>query len=546
LFTNSYSERINISDYVNNNNENDEKNEEGLFNKLIKSKKNNFIMTAGTSSDTYNLNIEEMGLVPGHAYTLLNAKLIKNNKNNIKLVQLRNPWGNTEWSGDWCDNDNLWTKEIKKQIGINDNNNNNNDKNNNENNDDGSFWMSFDDFIYYYSTITICNIYEKYKYNYIHYDKSISEQGPALSKINIKNDNTHLYIMLHQKNPRIKLKDNSYQKTVINYILLIDNDFNYIKSEGNCDRNCCIEINLNKGIYYLISDINYRYIKDGKLHGYNISCYYNNEIELKKESQDKIENAFKTSIYSYCYKNLTPQNFANGKLFQSKSSKENEFPFNFIMFDNKNGIYDVTITDTLVFRNNRCADFYFDKDNKAEKLIKTISPNNWDFFIHMPYDFSSVYSFQLGTSCKKVKNNKDKNKKEKNESKDNNKKNKDKSKKNKDNDNNNNDNNNNDNNKNKNTDDIVNSVFSDEGEALDDEGLIKQFVHEADGGFYLGFENGSKKTIEMKLCLEGLYEVNNPKNNEIKFTANSMSRRVFTVKVCEGVKDNISFMFDYA
>ena len=28
-------------------------------------------MTAGTSSDTYNLNIEEMGLVPGHAYILL-------------------------------------------------------------------------------------------------------------------------------------------------------------------------------------------------------------------------------------------------------------------------------------------------------------------------------------------------------------------------------------------------------------------------------------------------------------------------------------------
>ena len=25
-------------------------------------------MTAGTSSDTYNLNIEELCLVPGHAY----------------------------------------------------------------------------------------------------------------------------------------------------------------------------------------------------------------------------------------------------------------------------------------------------------------------------------------------------------------------------------------------------------------------------------------------------------------------------------------------
>ena len=31
-------------------------------------------MTASTSGDTYNLKIEENGLVPGHSYTLLGVK----------------------------------------------------------------------------------------------------------------------------------------------------------------------------------------------------------------------------------------------------------------------------------------------------------------------------------------------------------------------------------------------------------------------------------------------------------------------------------------
>ena len=57
----------------------------------------------------------------------------------IKLVKLRNPWGDTEWVGDWSDNSDLWTEEIKQQI---------RDKDIlvEEAEEDGIFWMSFDDF----------------------------------------------------------------------------------------------------------------------------------------------------------------------------------------------------------------------------------------------------------------------------------------------------------------------------------------------------------------------------------------------------------------
>ena len=53
--------------------------------------------------------------------------------------------------------------------------------------------------------------------------------------------------MLHQKNPRIALKDGTYQSPVINYLMLVDENNNYIKANGNCEKNCCIEVDLNKG-----------------------------------------------------------------------------------------------------------------------------------------------------------------------------------------------------------------------------------------------------------------------------------------------------------
>ena len=38
------------------------------------------------------------GLVSGHAYSLIAAKVLSNGQ---KLVQLRNPWGDFEWNGAW-------------------------------------------------------------------------------------------------------------------------------------------------------------------------------------------------------------------------------------------------------------------------------------------------------------------------------------------------------------------------------------------------------------------------------------------------------------
>jgi len=32
-------------------------------------------------------------------------------------VNIRNPWGKTEWNGDWGDNSHLWTQKTLEQVG---------------------------------------------------------------------------------------------------------------------------------------------------------------------------------------------------------------------------------------------------------------------------------------------------------------------------------------------------------------------------------------------------------------------------------------------
>ena len=53
--------------------------------------------------------MEILGLCPGHAYSLLDIYELETNQGLVKLIKLRNPWGNREWQGDWSYNSSLWT-----------------------------------------------------------------------------------------------------------------------------------------------------------------------------------------------------------------------------------------------------------------------------------------------------------------------------------------------------------------------------------------------------------------------------------------------------
>lgn len=58
--------------------------------------------------------MSETGIVQGHAYTLLNAINLVYKQEKIKLLQLRNPWGRKEGSGNWSDKDKKW-KDVSEE-----------------------------------------------------------------------------------------------------------------------------------------------------------------------------------------------------------------------------------------------------------------------------------------------------------------------------------------------------------------------------------------------------------------------------------------------
>ncbi|XP_049637493.1 calpain-3 isoform X3 [Suncus etruscus] len=88
------------------------------------------------------------GLVKGHAYSVtgLDETLFKDEK--VKLVRLRNPWGQVEWNGAWSDRWSEWSfveKDEKARL-------------QHLVTEDGEFWMSYDDFIYHFTKLEICNL----------------------------------------------------------------------------------------------------------------------------------------------------------------------------------------------------------------------------------------------------------------------------------------------------------------------------------------------------------------------------------------------------
>ncbi|XP_007533664.1 calpain-3 isoform X6 [Erinaceus europaeus] len=88
------------------------------------------------------------GLVKGHAYSVtgLDEALFKDEK--VKLVRLRNPWGQVEWNGSWSDSWKDWSfvdKEEKARL-------------QHQVTEDGEFWMSYEDFIYHFTKLEICNL----------------------------------------------------------------------------------------------------------------------------------------------------------------------------------------------------------------------------------------------------------------------------------------------------------------------------------------------------------------------------------------------------
>ena len=110
--------------------------------KLLKTYDHHGALIAASVSNNGE-NKRNDGIVEGHAYTVKAVYSFKK----YKLLNLRNPWGQFEWTGKWSDNDSkTWQrhKKIAKKINF-------------VAADDGAFWISFKDFLNIFNVIEICD-----------------------------------------------------------------------------------------------------------------------------------------------------------------------------------------------------------------------------------------------------------------------------------------------------------------------------------------------------------------------------------------------------
>nr|XP_029133486.1 calpain-1 catalytic subunit-like [Labrus bergylta] len=106
----------------------------------------NSMVCCGTAQKGGRLvnTVANTGLVDAHAYSVTAVTEVQYYGSKVQLVRVMNPWGQTEWSGDWSDKSEKWngvTSEDREKC---------------FDRDDGEFWMTLEDFCHYFLMLFVC------------------------------------------------------------------------------------------------------------------------------------------------------------------------------------------------------------------------------------------------------------------------------------------------------------------------------------------------------------------------------------------------------
>jgi calpain-15 len=125
---------------------------------------------------------DEEGLVANHAYTIISVHEIGEHK----ILKLRNPWAKFEWKGDFSDDCDKWTDELKSKIGY-------------TKADDGIFCMALSDFKKYFQFYSIGACHTGWEYAYL---QGENEKKKAKYFKMIVPETCESYLRIHHKDTR--------------------------------------------------------------------------------------------------------------------------------------------------------------------------------------------------------------------------------------------------------------------------------------------------------------------------------------------------------
>lgn len=235
---------------------------EELFNKIANVLRYQSIICATTSNKNEN---SDKGLLPNHAYTVLDARKAKRYDQDCMLIKVRNPWGFLEWNGPWNDKSSIWTKDLKDDLDFE------------SNEKDGIFFMEINDFRRFFISIDICYLQYKSKVKICEMNHYLNL--PCVYNLFVEEDEALIAISLCKKYWRFNrdMKNKIYPCTLI--VCRLDKSNNcedFIgKFESEEDVEICTE--LKQGLYIVYIYYAFDQSSDPKLDKFfvKISSNYN-------------------------------------------------------------------------------------------------------------------------------------------------------------------------------------------------------------------------------------------------------------------------------
>ncbi|CAG8545271.1 14245_t:CDS:2 [Dentiscutata erythropus] len=218
------------------------------------------------SSDT---DIKDLkGTISNHAYSILRTA---ETDDGIKLLQMRNPWGKTEWTGAWSDGSKEWTPERMIKL-------------NHRFGDDGTFWMSYDDFLNYWDMIDMCKLFDSSWMAYITWiNYNVVPRSKGKFKLSLPEE-CHLIIILQQPDSRYFCDDPKYDYQLSFRVFKEGDDSTYlVRSRSTfpfASRSINHEVKLPAGDYVIIPHVTRETIPEPE----------KKSDENKDESADKVVN----------------------------------------------------------------------------------------------------------------------------------------------------------------------------------------------------------------------------------------------------------------
>ena len=247
-----------------------------LFDEIIKASKFDWVMTAasGVGSGDHSKK-SERGISNNHLYSLLGGFIVDYNGKQVKLVKLRNPWGHTEWKGEWGDSWAGWTPELKEKLKV-------------QKAEDGIFFMPFEEFLKEFRKIEICMYFDNYKFTCLK-TKSLYNKIKVFS-VTIKTPGSYFFIAV-QKNQRKFSKKSGYAYSHIN--LRVASDINGKINYENIYINPLKDNNIDSWVFCSNLDAK-TYLVGVRAEWYNMKehefvfkVYGTDFVEIKNEEQKK-------------------------------------------------------------------------------------------------------------------------------------------------------------------------------------------------------------------------------------------------------------------